>query len=367
MTTPDDAIGLPTRKTLTDAVEEHLRNAILSGRWADRLPGLRTIAAELDVGSSTVAAAAARLRKAGILENTGPKSRLRISRESLRKEAGRREGRFLFLTHTPLSATSPAVSMILRELVRRRPNWLVRHRTHSFHARTRIPRGWDRILEEEMPDFMVLVSGTPKTADWAQSRGVPTILLGGEPGASPLPVLGVETGVMLDQALDHLSSQGHWRIMMPLCHRSEAMCQTVRRVFGRHLTAAGKPLAEGYNTPHSDQRDPRTLMDILERVWRAQPPTAIVLFDWNEFVTISCFLKMRRLTIPTDISVVVLEDHPSHEWHVPVICHFRYPVEAVTRELIRWSRSWRRLSSSKVAVSPVWFPGESTGPPCRQD
>lgn len=195
-----------TSVTLTDSVENHLRQALLDGRWNDRIPAIRVIAAELGVSASTVSAALGRLKKEGLVSSVTSRSRLRPSANVRQGRVGG-DGlkRITFLTHTPLHSASPVINDVYRELVKRLPAAKVRHRDCPFLGRNHVPMKIKRMIREERPDFLIVVSGTPAIAMWARECGIPVLFFGGDPGASGLPFLGVSSEEMLNEALERLS------------------------------------------------------------------------------------------------------------------------------------------------------------------
>jgi len=218
-----------------------------------------------------------------------------------------------------------------------------------------------RMIREERPDFLIVVSGRPAIAMWARECGIPVLFFGGDPGASGLPFLGVSSEEMLKEALERLIALGHRRIVLPLCGRMEATCHKLRKVFENVFRTHSIPFSEGYSTPYVEHREPVGLTSALARVWSARPPSALILFSWNEFVATSCFLRKAGLSIPNDVSVIVFEDHVSHDWHDPVITHFRYPTEAAVQKLLRWLRSWRKIGGSRISLQAEWIEGLSIG------
>ena len=324
------------RITLADQAEVALREAIREGRFGERLPGFRPLAKALSVNPFTVAEAVSRLVEDGTLLSDGPRKKFRIP------QGGRRGGvavrrKVLYLTAEPLHEMRTVTLEILSQLLLERPDWDVKHRT-TGHGNDGRPdrRRWDGLLKSEEARHLVVFGGRPDIAKWSLDRGVPAYFLGGDTGRLPVPMLGVNAAEMLAQVMSRLMDLGHSRICQLMCGLPEGFCERQRQYMAKCLEERGLPFVPNYHAPIVPRSDPHELADALAKVIKVRPPTALVLFDWEHFITASCVLRDHGLMIPRDISVAMLSQERMMQWHLPGIAHFQYPVVQVARTLAKW-------------------------------
>jgi hypothetical protein len=324
------------RVTLADQAENALREAVRDGRFGDRLPGMRPLARALGINALTMAEAVSRLVADGTVETDGPRKRFRIVRGSRSGKARSGIRKLLFLTSEPMHETKPVALEILSNLLLERPEWEIRHRVSGRDDGRPDQRYWNGLLKSEEAGHLLVFSGRPPLANWAVKRGIPTYFLGGDPGGAPVPVIGVDTALMVRRVLERLIVLGHKRICMPICGMPETFRERQRSEFERCLAEHGLPFVPNYNVPFVSQQDPDELARVLERVFRARPPTALLLIEWEHFIMASCVLRDRGLRIPKDVSVALLSHERNMHWHQPLIAHYQYPVAQVAKTLRRW-------------------------------
>ena len=97
------------------------------------------------------------------------------------------------------------------------------------------------------------------------------------------------------------------------------------------------------------------------REWRTLPSDALVVLDWREYVTVSCFLKRHGIRVPEDLSVVLLSYQDELDWHLPRLAHYRYPSERIAQAVARWAVHERPLAAGgRMKIFPAhWVQGES--------
>lgn len=349
------------RITLVDQAEAALREAIREGRFADRLPGLRLLAGALAVNSVTVAEAVSRLVADGTLLSDGPRKKFRIAR---RGRAGRSATRLkvLYLTAGPLHEMQPVALEILSQLLLERPDWDVKHRTIGRSSGRADRRLWDGLLKSEEAQHLVFYGGRPPLAKWSMARGVPAYFLGGDTGREPVPMLGVNSGLMIQQVMEKLIGLGHTRICHPICGMPEGFCERQRRSMSECLEEHGLPFVPNYHVPLVAQADPDEFARVLAGVFKVRPPTALVVFDWEHFIAASCLLRDHGLKIPDDVSVAVLSPDRMMHWHTPRIAHFRYPVGQVVKTLTKWIEVPPEDKRVSISLPLELVEAESLGP-----
>jgi DNA-binding LacI/PurR family transcriptional regulator len=234
------------------------------------------------------------------------------------------------------------------------------HRVENFTSAKKPRRAGDELLKLAQPDALVVLGGTPVLAKWAAERGIRTLFLGGDAGGSGVPVLAVRVGTMLRHALGHLVGLGHRRIVMPLCGRSPGFVANCRGVAEETMIAAGGG-KDGIAIVETAYATPQVVVDLLRRQWRKHAPDALIFLDWREFVAASGYFVEFGIAIPRDVSVVVLSQNATMEWHMPRITHFEHPVKPMARMISKWVTEGNKppAPQGSIEVRARWVEGES--------
>jgi len=353
------------RVTVADRAEHALREALLSGRWSDRVPGVRVLAQQLGVSPATASEAVTRLVADGWLKHDGSRKRMRVDIEQLRERVRQRplERRLLFVTPEGLTTGDSAALIAVTELHQElfHEGWDVRHRILPYDPPEVALRSWDICREQWTPDLMVVWGARPSACEWAVARGVKMVMFGGVQGSTPLPMIGVQTSRMLERAMDELLAKGHRAVVLPMWGRADSFRQRMAEVMATKLAKVGVELVPGDNLPDSPNNSPGVMYNTLVKLWQRLQPTALVLIDWREFVLVSCFLRDRGISIPDDVSVVLLSDHPSMECYLPALTHFEHPVTRMAQTVADWARVYPPKPVTKYC-EPRWVEGDSVSP-----
>jgi DNA-binding LacI/PurR family transcriptional regulator len=364
------------KKGLVGAVVVDLRERVTNGELSGLLPGVRLLAKALGVSVPTVCKALHLLEEEGILTGSGGRRRWRASNSHGGTELGKkpsqkriatskrspRSGRLLFLASMQLSSERHSGVEVFAELLDQlgASGWEVMHRVENFGSSKNPRKSWDELLKLTKPDAMVVLGGTPSLGMWAASRKLRTLFLGGDAGDSGVPVLAVKVATMLKYALERLLSQGHRKILIPLCCRPKAFV-------GRCHTAATEIAAEA-NQPRdriviaeTAYARPEVMVGLLRKQWRKQAPDALILLDSRELLAADGFFREMGIEIPRDLSVVILSQNSILDWHQPTITHFEHPVKLMARTIARWV-THGRPSFDLEAITEVrarWVEGKS--------
>src|ERR1043165_9152539 len=104
------------RLSVIDQTAEHIREGLRDGRWSGKLPGMRPLAAELDVSKDTIMAALHKLEAEGLLANPG-KSRRRVIPEGASKKSpapsAQKSLRIGLIEYEPFRETSALLQRML--------------------------------------------------------------------------------------------------------------------------------------------------------------------------------------------------------------------------------------------------------------
>ena len=355
------------KTSVVEIARDSLRRELHDGSWDGRIPGTRLLAARLGVSPPTVAAALEQLAQEGLLVRGGSRRAYRVAHP---QESGnprslqRKDRELLILTHEEprllVEATRQMLEMLVRRMAGKR--WLVRQQVVDFLHVKRPQASWDRLIGVRDGTKVVAVYGRQALAEWATRRKVPILFLGGDSGAFPVPKVAVSSSRMAEEVMTLLATMGHRRIVLPLCDRSEDFKKSMRDVTRRVVERAGDCYVPGYHNPQSSYCAPDVMRRILARTFSRQPPTALVLLDWNEAVAASCFLTEHGLRVPRDVSLALLSDSVTADWFHPKLCRFRFPQERMLSEISKWLEEKSR-NKHGAALSGIYVAGDSIGPP----
>ena len=329
------------RSSLVDQTEIALLSGLRSGQWKGTLPGVRLLCSTLQISPPTLQAATARLLERGILISHGPRRRMEIAAGSLRgtrraEPATSRPRRVVCLTHDTLPEMSHTRLEIVSRLRMEGLHWDFRHHVIPLTEAKEPRRQWDSLADTEQPDALIVFGGRPPFARWSEARGIPTVFIGGDPGEVKLPVIGTSPIKLISDSVAELARQGHRHICMPTFNLFPALEGKVRETLQEAFGKEGLAFDPAWNHPAASQFDPDVVTNTLTRISRIRMPTALIVMSWVELVAIESFLRERRLTIPGDVSVILLAPSDSVRWFRPRLTHFKFSIGRLTRTVRHW-------------------------------
>ena len=189
--------------------------------------------------------------------------------------------------------------------------------------------------------------------------------LGGLRGDLPLPMIAVKSSLLADEAILRLTELGHRRIIMPLCDRPPSFAASLKASMENGLRRVGVRYVPSYHTPESPYQQPEVVWRMLEACFRRSVPTALVMLDWKEFVTVSCLFAKRGLRVPQDVSVVLLNESMEADWFVPKITCFRFPTLRLAKALASWVEG-KLADETEHVMGADFDAGGSLAPPAQQ-
>lgn len=359
-----------------DAAEEALRKLVAESDFYE-LPGVRFLAEALGVGVPTVSEALKRLREQGWISDRGARRRFVVNREVVERakteaEAPAASGPRHLLIFTPrdvgASPHEPFWHLVSRIGELLAPDgWTLRvHAVDYGHdKRNRAP--WDAVMRTEKPQALIVARGTPWMADWSRGCGVPVFYFGGEFGNFPVPVVGYNTKHVLHEALMQLIRLGHRTVAVPILARSTNFVKRLRETAADVTAETGVKFT--LHTPSGAQFEPAGLRTCLEKLWVRQPPTALLLASWYEYLAAQGFLAQKGLRVPEDVSLVSLVDDAMSSWMIPEPARFEHDAERLSVVLADWVRKppLKTVVAPRVLLHGRWIPGASVGPPPGAD
>ena len=345
---------------------DELRSAIRQGKWQRVLPGIRTLAASLQVSGPTIVTALHLLVKEGIVKRGGMRKPYQIIHKSSRCARGVQSSRkkILILSHVELIFLPELARRMIEKLrtTMTAKGWNVEFQVFDFIHVKRAKRSWNEkvVIEEGQP--VIALYGSFPLAQWALRKKIKILFLGGVIHDLPIPLVAVSTSMMAKMAMQKLVALGHSRIVLPICDRAPEFLHRLNSVVKQELEIRGHTYIKSYHNPQSPYQTPDVTWRMLESVFAQHPPTALVLLDWRELITAHCYLTKKGWRIPDDVSVVLLHDLIDAAWFQPELARFMYPERRMIRAMIHWVEKGGSGESIKIPP-PEFLLGKTIAPP----
>jgi hypothetical protein len=346
--------------------EMALRRNLRSGSWDKYVPGIRILATSFGVSPATMVKAVDRVRRDGWISNEGARLRFVIHRDVILKSKGKEAFLRTLLILAPKSGrTEPArgTSQLLLQLWENlaHKGWNIRFHLDDYASGKRRQKQWDEIVELEKPMAVVSILGTPAMAAWAREAKIPMFFCGGSLGDYSVPLIGISSSLMLEEALDHLLALGHKNIILPLCERTPSFALNLKSVFSKKLVSMHHDFINEFNTPMSDKSDVASFRACLDQSFAMKKPTAIICLDWREYIAALFYVQEKGLNVPKDVSLVVLSYDHSADWFKPVPTHFLHPIDKLASTLATWLEDLSTYNNFTLdaKVRGLWQKGET--------
>ena len=343
-------MSTPSFLTITDQVAEHLKAEILRGRWNGALPGKHQLAVELGVNNKTVEAALRQLEKTGVLLPQGA-GRNRLINPSRRKST-RALRIALLLNELPNDAKSELHLEIAHAL------------TEAAHAAVVAPKSLDelrfdpkrvaKVVRETKADAWIIYGGSRDVLEWFASQPVPAFALFGHRIGIKIPAVSPHKPPAVAAATQHLIDLGHRRIVL-LCRKVRRLPQPglSETVFLDTLRSGGCKVGE-YNLPDWEETN-AGFQQCLRSLFRATPPTALIVDEASYFVATMQFLLTRGLRVPADVSLICTDDDLAFSHcHPPIAC-MTWDLQPVVRRIINWAAN---VSRGKIDLRQTLTPAK---------
>jgi DNA-binding LacI/PurR family transcriptional regulator len=216
----------------------------------------------------------------------------------------------------------------------------------------------------------VIVVGSdfqPEGLDAFSVKGTPIVQIGAGRRREGIPNVAMDQEFGLDQLVTHLKKLGHRDIgyigddSAPHVRRERILLATLK---DQGLTTRPNALVR------IPSRDMRTGYDAMRRLLQRCGeliPTAVVAADDVTAQSALRALFERRISVPTDLSLVGVDDIPSAQMTIPALTTLRQPIKEMVREAFRLLISPARRSKTgvagEIAVRPELVIRDSCGTP----
>jgi DNA-binding LacI/PurR family transcriptional regulator len=351
--------------SVAEQTVEHLRKGLEQGRWSGSLPGVVRLAAECDVSIGVVRAAIRRLETEGLLVARGL-GRCRGIAGSSGGTGHLRPLQVGMLLHDPRHSVgddqgSRLLFLIQRDLEAAGHRIVLSPKSQSDlgHNVRRIAR----MVSETPADAWVVAAGSRGVLEWFAGQSLPSIALCGRSGGLPIARTGPDKALAYAAAARALVALGHRRIVLiTLGTRRKPTPGKVERAFLAELAALG--IATGdYNLPEWDET-PEGFTALLENLFHTTPPTALIIDETARFIAAMQFLALRRIAVPSQVSMVSTDCEGSLGWCNPPIAQMKWNHAPIVRRIVRWVAAVQQGCPDRETINfPAEFiPGGSIGP-----
>ena len=353
-------MGTPSFLTLADQVTEHLRSEILRGRWGSTLPGKHQLAAELGVNNKTVEAALRQLEKTGLLlpQGAGRKRLINVRGRSHSKRALRialllndheidEKTKLLLEVKHALDAAGHTIINLPKSLT-----------TLRFD-----PKLVAALVRKTEADAWIILAGSRGVLEWFASQPVPAFALFGNRVGVKIPSVAPNKPPVIAEATRHLIELGHRRIVL-LARRAVRLPQPTASLaaYLDTLREHGCQVGE-FNLPDWEETN-AGFHECLRSLFRATPPTALIVDEVTYFVATMQFLLLQGLRVPADVSLICTDDDVALSHCDPPVACMRWDLRPVIRRIVSWAANVSRGKADFTqTLTPAEFmPGGSVGP-----
>ena len=364
--TPDSPpMNIPRAISLVEATASVIERGLSDGRWR-HLPGERRLAAELEVGRSTLRQALHLLTSQGRLAAPTQGRRREVSTH-VPEIAASRALRIGLLTGLPPLSYMPSTQRFLLELrhALEDSKYQLLMGLPDLSSQCRRKGGLAAIAEENPADLWMIVSGTWEQLEYFSMRPEPALAIGGRSVGLDIASVGFDISLGLRSAVRKLIALGHRRIVL-LCEslfRNAPEPGRVLIAFHEEMRAANiQP--SGFHLP--DWNDsPADLQRALGELFRFTPPTAIIANTPNAAFGLLGFCNERRLRIPEDVSLVFNCGQDDDAWFHPRPSVISNTGSQLIPSILRWisTCSNGKPSRRQILLSTEFRDGKSIGPP----
>lgn len=326
-----------TTLSVAEQVATHLREEILRGRWSGTVPGRGELAKQLGMNPTTLETALRLLEKEGLLVGQG---------------AGRK--RRIVLPRGGFKLPALRVALMIFEPSERGADFMIelRHLLEEaghvpfFPEKTLLDLGQDpkrvaRFVRRTKADAWVVTSASREVLEWFATHETPAFALFGRYGGVPVAGARPDKSPSFALLTRRLLELGHRRISF-LCRRQLRLPKPGKPalVFLKELEDAGIATGSFHLPDWQESRD--GFRRILDSLFRATPPTALILDEAFLFHSTYHYLAQRELRIPQDVSLVCTDDDPGFDWCEPSVAHIRWNYQPIMARTLRWANNVAR-------------------------
>lgn len=363
------------RLTVIDQAEAALLDLLRQGRWKDRLPGFQVLADVVGVSVPTVGRAVRRLVQSGYLVSRGQRRSFGITNLAQDAKARpaairpvKRRRYLLILMPSTMDILDSWSRRFITETIRQltREGWSCDFEALDYTGAERASKRWDKLLERHPATHLVVIKGNPVIAQWAKSKGLEVLFLGGLVGRTGVSRLGHNIWEVVSEAARRAAELGHRRMMVPLFEVPPRARTDIPAALAPHVGLSPEAVLAKGMVFHLGSQEPARRLRAFDQHFRQVQPTFILALFWRDYLQITGYLHVRGLRVPEDVSVVVCGSDPQMPYAIPKPTCYDLRIEPVLRQLHVWLRGRKPDEAAPSRSIPGSFvKGETLGPARR--
>lgn len=330
------------RHSVIDQTADHIRSGIATGRWKNKLPGLRPLAAEMGVGRNTLRSAIQQLVNEGMIRSGDAGDSYTIVQSSKRRTTGKPPSNSLrigILIHGPLEKQGPQMQPIIERIINDARN----HGHHAFCVAFPIDKdkhstGYlKQLTANAKADAWLLVMATQGIIEWFLGKNIPALSIGTRGADTAIDTAMFAYEDALRDAVRRLIQLGHRRIVMIIWSGARRPTPSpLVRVFQEELANAGITPGD-FHVPEWEET-PQGIANLMTSLFKVTAPTALLIWPTDVTCAALSWLSAQRLRVPMDVSVFCPTQHPWFAWISPDlnVAHFDRDTNAWHLHVNRW-------------------------------
>ena len=346
-----------------ELVAARLIEGMRDGRWTDSLPGVLRLASEMDVAPNTVRRAIRQLEEDGVLSHRG-KGRGRTIAAAGISRRGKAHLSIAILRHDRSLRDNPHTSLVLTEIMHALETsghtvfFCEKSQSELEHS----VRGISGVLSRTRADAWLIEAGSRRLLEWCVGRPTPCMALYGDPTDLSIAGIGPEGEAAFRDCARHLIDLGHRRIVYITggAHRKPGLGRSAQALMDELV--AHDIQVSSYNFPDWEET-PQGFEELLERLFRHTPPTALIVDESPQVIAALAFLARKGISVPEQVSVISAQPDGVLDWCHPPLAHMAWDATSLMRHIVRWAEDVRKGREHKgVTGVPMYFePGGTTG------
>ncbi len=347
--------------TAAEQVGEYLRAELCREAWGGQMPGGSRLATELGVGRDTVEAALQILERDKLLVPQGAGRRRRIELPEGRVARPLRVAILRHDVHQKDDSQTSSVSIEIAHSLEKAGHTVVFSNKSQLELRHEV-RPIVREMAKIPADCWIVEAGGRPLLEWCAEQPIPCLALYGRTSGLPLARTGPDKIPAYRTATRRLLELGHRRVVFIVrAARRLPLPGAPERAFLKELAVHGVATGD-YNLPDWEET-PEGFSELLERLFRHTPPTALIVDEAPRYIAAAEFLARRRINVPEQVSLVSTENDASLAWCHPSIAQISWDPKPVIRRAVRWVDAVRKGKADRKIINfPAEFvPGGSIG------
>ena len=195
-----------------------------------------------------------------------------------------------------------------------------------------------QLVTDHRPSRLIAMTVIPAFGPWLYRHPLPTFTLGGDMPGYPewVSSAGISFGRLVEDAGTILRAQGHRRILVPI-HAGRTELRNAAIAASAASWAVDIPAVElKAMFPFQGQRLPDIHAGFWPRIMPKLRPTAVIVKDHHEYLSLLSYCIRHGLRIPEDLSVVQLSSDANSTWLTPSPDRYEFPVKRICQIVMRW-------------------------------